>query len=808
MGADADPAADVPAAVPADATAAATAHITASTRVLNVDGMHCAACASKVERAARAVPGVRSASVSFATRRMRIEFDGAAGDVLAVARGVSRAGFRLDLSRDPMARAAAERAEERALRRRVIVGGVLALPLLVIAMSHGAVPALDGPAMGWVQAALAAPILVYCGWPIHAAAWARLRARSSDMNTLVALGTLVAFGTSLWSLLFAEGSAAHAAMHAHAAGEADAAVALGGGGAHGYHFEAAAVIIVFVLVGRMLEARATMRAGDAVRALAALAVPRVRVIVGGAVAGDDEREIAADEVERGMRVRVRPGERVPVDGVVVSGASEVDESMLTGEPAPQVRRAGDRVVAGTMNTLGALEVEASCGAAETVLARVVAMVDEAQATKAGIARVADRVAAVFVPVVLVIAAGACAAWLVFGPAEVRGGLAVQALVSVLVVACPCALGLATPVAILVASGRAARMGVLFRRAAGFELLAEVREVVFDKTGTLTAGRPRVVAVHAVPEVDETRVLAFAAAVEASSEHPVARGIVECARTRAVTVGRAHAFEAIAGCGVRAMVEERDDGSAPVERPRVAGRDAARLVEVGTAAWLAERGVAVSGLHGTELDGAAARARGTLVFVAVDGACIGVIELADTLREDAREAVDALRAMGVRGGIASGDAQRVVDAVAETLGIDAARAHGALTPAEKASLLAERGRGVAFVGDGINDAPALAAARPGIAMAGGTDVARSSADVLLVAPDLRRIPEAIALSRRTLAVIRQNLAWAFGYNLVLIPLAAGALWPWTGWMLPPVAASAAMALSSVSVVANSLRLRRG
>jgi Cu+-exporting ATPase len=764
------------------------------TRVLTVDGMHCAACASKVERAARAVPGVRSASVSFATRRMRIELDGAAGDVLAVARGVAKAGFRLDLSRDPMARAAAERAEERALRRRVIVGIVLALPLLVIAMSHGAVPALDGPAMGWVQASLAAPILLYCGWPIHAAAWARLRARSSDMNTLVTLGTTVAFGASLWTLLVTEGGAAHAAAHADAAAEADAAVALGGGGGgHAYHFEAAAVIIVFVLVGRMLEARATMRAGDAVRALAALAVPRVRVIASGAVAGDDEREIAADEVERGMRVRVRPGERVPVDGVVVSGASEVDESMLTGEPAPQVRRAGDRVVAGTMNTLGALEVEASCGAAETVLARVVAMVDEAQATKAGIARVADRVAAVFVPVVLVIAAGACAAWLVFGPAEARGGLAVQALVSVLVVACPCALGLATPVAILVASGRAARMGVLFRRAAGFELLAEVREVVFDKTGTLTAGRPRVVAVHAVGGVAESRVVALAAAVEASSEHPVARGIVESARARVVAVGRAHGFEAIAGCGVRAMVEA-GEGEA----------DAARLVEVGTAAWLAERGVAVSGLD----RGIAAKARGTLVFVAVDSACIGAIELADTLRDDAREAVDGLRAMGVRGGIASGDAQRVVDAVAETLGIDAARAHGALTPAEKASLLAERGRGVAFVGDGINDAPALAAARPGIAMAGGTDVARSSADVLLVAPDLRRIPEAIALSRRTLAVIRQNLAWAFGYNAVLIPLAAGALWPWTGWMLPPIAASAAMALSSVSVVANSLRLRRG
>ncbi len=761
------------------------------TRVLPVDGMHCAACASKVERAARAVPGVRDASVSFATRRMRIELDGAAGDLLAVARGVAAAGFRVDVSRDPLARAARERDEERALRRRVLVGSALALPLVAIAMSHGSVPALDGPAMGWVQAALAAPIVAYCGWPIHRAAWARLRARSSDMNTLVALGTAVAFVSSAWSLIAgsAGGSAlGHAADHAigHAAG-------------HALHFEAAAVIVVFVLVGRMLEARATMRAGDAVRALAALAVPRVRVLDG---AGAVEREVAADEVERGMRVRVRPGERVPVDGVVVAGASEVDESMLTGEPVPRLRREGDRVVAGTMNTLGALEVEASCGAAETVLARVVAMVDEAQATKASIARVADRVAAVFVPVVLVIAAGAWAAWMLLGPDGMRPTLAMQALVSVLVVACPCALGLATPVAVLVASGRAARMGVLFRRAAAIELLAEVREVVFDKTGTLTAGRPRVVEVRAGVGPDATQVVALAAAVEASSEHPVARGIVEHARVLGVAVATAHGFEAVAGSGVRAMVEDPAEDGPALRAPR------ARRVEVGTAAWLAGLGVEVVRFAGTDGARRGNQTNGTVVFVAVDGTCVGAIELVDTVRDDARDAVDGLRAIGIASGIASGDAQPVVDAVAGVLGIDQARAHGALTPAEKAAMLAERGRGIAFVGDGINDAPALAAARPGIAMAGGTDVARSSADILLVSQDLRRIPEAIALARRTLAVIRQNLAWAFGYNLVLIPLAAGALWPWTGWMLPPVAASAAMALSSVSVVANSLRLRRG
>ena len=721
------------------------------TRVLAVEGMHCAACAAKVERAARATAGVRGASVAYATRKLRVELDAAGGSLEAVARSVARAGYALDLSRDPAVRAARERAAERALARRVVVGGVLAAPLVAIAMSHGTVAWLDGAGAAWAEFWLACPIFVWCGWPIHRAAIARAIARSTDMNTLVTLGTGAAFASSTWNL-----------VQGHA-------------GTHALSFEAAAVIIVFVLLGRLLEARATARAGDALRALSELSVPSVRVVEAGG-----EREISAEEIEQGMRVRVRPGERIPVDGTVVAGESEVDESMLTGEPMPRLRRPGDRVSAGTMNALGALEVEASCGTDGTLLARVVGMVDEAQATKASIARLADRAAAVFVPVVLVIACAAWAGWMLLAPADIRGARAMQALVSVLVVACPCALGLATPVAIMVASGRAARMGVLFRRASAFEMLAKAGRVVFDKTGTVTEGRPRVTAVHPAPGRSERELLELAACAEVPSEHPVARGIVEAARARAAEVAAPAQFAAFAGRGVRV-------------------ESGGRRIEAGSAAWMRECGV----------DATARASSATQVFVAEGGVLAGVIELEDRVRPGSREAIQRLRAMGIDCVIASGDAPGAVQGVAHELGIPGDHAHGAMSPEGKARLLGSDGSAgtSAFVGDGINDAAALAAARPGIAAAGGTDVARTSADIMLVTDDLRRVPDAIALSRATVRVIRQNLAWAFGYNLVLVPLAAGALWPVTGLMLPPVAASAAMALSSVSVVANSLRLRR-
>ena len=728
----------------------------AAVRVLPVDGMHCAACASKVERAAASVAGVREASVSFATKRARISFDPARADLDAIARAVRRAGFTLDVTRDPSVRAAREVVAARALRLRVFVGFILSIPLVAIAMSHGAIPALDGPAMPWVQLALATPVYIWCGWPIHAAALARMRALGADMNTLVSLGTGVAFFSSLWSLL--AGHAAHA-----------------GAGGHALAFEAAAVIIVFVLLGRWLEARATARAGEALRALSTAAVPEARVVIEG-----EERGISAAELVAGMHVVVRPGERIPIDGIVRRGESEVDESLLTGEPLPRLRRNGDRVHAGTLNTLGALDIEASCAADETTLAQIAGLVDEAQATKASIARLADRVAAVFVPIVVGIAVSAFGAWMLLAPADIRAARAIEALVSVLVVACPCALGLATPVAIMVASGRAAARGVLFRRAASFEQLARVKRIAFDKTGTLTEGRPSVIAVTPARGWSEEALLGLAAAAESRSEHAVARGIVDAAHARGIRVEAPAAFAAFAGKGVFAQV-------------------LAHKVEVGSIAWMCECGVAVD----------APPSRATRVLVAADGVFVGTIELADSVRAHAREALDALRSQGLGVSLLTGDARAPAESAGTTLAIATDDVHAEMTPAGKAELVARLAGGpdgTAFVGDGLNDAAALAAARPGIAMSGGTDLAKTSADILLVTDDLRRIGDAVALSRATLRVIRQNLAWAFGYNLVLIPLAAGALYPWTGWMLPPILASAAMALSSVSVVANSLRLR--
>ncbi len=752
--------------------------------------MHCAACASKVEAAARSVTGVQLASVSFASRKMRVEFDAATSAASSadnthiatitarIAQRLHRAGFRLSLERDPAMRAWRELSALRALRTRVWIGAIASLPLLVIAMSHGSIAALTGLTSAWTQCALAAVVYGWCGWPIHSAACARLRAGTTDMNTLVSLGTSVAFVSSAWTLTRASLSAQvmvqeSAMLHA---GEHVGAL----------WFEAAAIIIVFVLLGRLLEARATHRAGDALRALGVLAVARVCVFD-----ASGERMIAAEEIEAGMRVRVRPGERIAVDGRVITGESEVDESMLTGEPYPRMKRVGDAVVAGTMNTVGSLEVEATHAAADTALAHIVALVDQAQTTKARIALMADRVACVFVPVVLVIACASASAWWIFGPVATRGALALESFVSVLVVACPCALGLATPVAIMVASGRAAQRGVLFHSAAAFERLAEVTAIVFDKTGTLTQGVPRVCAVRACEGIEPNRVLAIAAACESSSEHPLARGIVRAAVDASALPhdpnGESSSFRAIPGQGARAEVLEHG---------------VTLTVLVGRASWLREQGIAVTSEPSV---GA------TEVVVAVNGAVIGSIELMDTLRESAVESVRALEELGVQSWIASGDATSAARRVAREVAIDPARVVSEMTPSSKAEFVRElqqshRG-GVAFVGDGINDCIALAASDAGIAMGSGTDAARASADLSLIAIDLRRVPQAIALSRSTLRVIRQNLAWAFGYNFVLIPLAAGVFMPWTGWMLPPIAASAAMALSSVSVVANSLRLRR-
>lgn len=789
---------------PPSATSARGAVPSTTVRVVAVEGMHCAACASKVEKALRADVGVAAADVAFATRVARIVFDPSRTTLESLARRVKSAGFRLVMDRDPSARAAAESRALVDLRRRCIVGAALSLPLAFIAMTHGSVAWLAGEGAAWVQCGLATPVFFWCGWPIHRAALQRARHFSTDMHTLVSLGTTVAYGASLWVLM--------TPIPTHAA--------------HPPHlwFEAAAIILVFVLLGRLLEARATARASDAIRALGALVVPLVRVIESDGVR-ETERETPVELVNPGMRVRIRPGERVPVDGEVVRGESEIDASMLTGEPLPVVKQVGDLVVAGTMNVLGSLDVVATRASTDTVLARVMVMVDEAQSTKARIARTADQVAAVFVPAILVLACVTFAIWMLLAPADIRVAGGLEALVSVLVVACPCAFGLATPVAVMVASGRAASEGILFRSAAAFEKLALVRAVVFDKTGTLTQGSPRVTRILPVEGVDEATLLAAAASVEASSEHPVARGIVEAARARGVAYGRAEKFLAVAGQGVGGEVSNL---TSAIGVSRVLVGRSGWLVREGVRALPSEADSSFRGPRGERSERGEDPERGeerergekpergnevergeTVVFVAMDARCVGSIVLEDCLRPSARSAVADLQADRIDAWIASGDAESAVLRVASEVEIASDRAKSGLTPESKAELLREmKARApIAFVGDGINDAVALAAADAGIAMSSGTDVAKASADVVLVTQDLSAIARALRLSRATLRVIRQNLAWAFGYNLILIPLAAGALYPWTGTMLPPVLASAAMAISSVTVVLNSLRLRR-
>lgn len=753
-----------------NAAPAMTSQPTTVVQIMPVEGMHCAACAAKVERVLRSDRAVRTADVAFATRVARVEFDPTRTTPEQLAQQVQRAGFRLAWHQDPVSRAAQEARALASLRLRFLVGSALAVPLAAMAMTHGQVAWLAGEGASWTQCALATPVFLWCGWPIHRATLSQARHFSTDMHTLVSLGTTAAYVASVWSLVqFQWTSSTHDAHMPH------------------LWFEAAAIIIVFVLLGRLLEARATARAGDAIRALSALVTPTARV-----VERDGDREIERETpvamVAPPMRVRVRPGELIPVDGEIVHGASEIDASMLTGEPLPVVKRAGDHVVAGTMNTLGVLDVVATRTSTDTMLARIIAMVHGAQSTKANIARTADRVAAIFVPAIFVVAGASFALWMIFGAAEVRVLRAFEAFVSVLVVACPCALGLATPVAVMVASGRAAQAGVLFRSAAAFEKLATIRAMVFDKTGTLTVGAPRVTRV--VPQIgfESDRLLSAASSVEVSSEHPIARGIVEAAQQRNIEFLRADQFRAVAGEGATGVLRG--------ERVLVGRRD-----------WLVREGVCE--LPRETEPAFAAREGETVVSIAIETRFIGVIALEDSVRSSAYAAIEQLQSRGIASWIASGDAVPAVQRVAMAVGIATERARSAMTPESKALFLRELSSQmpVAFVGDGINDAVALAAADAGIAMSSGTDVAKASADVVLVTHDLAAIGRAVALSRSTLRVIRQNLAWAFGYNLILIPLAAGVAYPWTGILLPPVFASAAMALSSVTVVMNSLRLRR-
>lgn len=731
---------------------------------LPVRGMHCAACVAKVERALTSVPGVGEAAVNLATEKATVAFDSTRTDVRALRDAVAHAGYELMEGRaateTPDREQAARADEQRRAYRKFVVGAALSIPIVVGSMVEvfpWAPVWLRNP---WLLWALASPVQFWVGSQFHAGFLRDVRHRTASMATLVSIGTNAAYffsvAVTLWPHVF-----------------------MPAGGMT--YYETGAVVITLVVLGRWLEARARAGTSEAIRRLVSLAPRTARVVRDG-----QEIDVPTAEVGVGDLVRIRPGERIPVDGVVVEGASAVDESMLTGESLPVEKTAESRVAAGAVNRTGALLFRATHVGSETTLARIIRLVEEAQGSRAPIQRLADRVAAVFVPIVLLIAAATLLAWLAFGP-EPRLTMALTTAVAVLVIACPCAMGLATPTAIMVGTGKGAEHGVLIKSAAALEVLHHVDTIVFDKTGTLTVGRPEVTDIVTIAGVSEDEALALAAAAEQASEHPLGDAIVRLAKERGLALPPVGEFTAVPGQGIDAMAPD--------------GR-----VLVGNRTMMDARGIDVSVLADRAT---ALQAQGkTVVYLAFAGRLLALIAAADMLKADAAATIRRLRRMGIAVAMLTGDNRRTAEAIARQAGIE--RVLAEVLPEGKAgeiTRLRDEGHRVAMVGDGINDAPALTQADVGIVMGSGTDVAIEAADVTLMRGDLAGVVVALELSRRTMQIVRQNLGWAFGYNVLLIPVAAGVLYPIAGVLLSPILAGAAMAFSSVSVVANSLRLKR-
>ncbi len=799
---------------------------------LPIEGMTCASCAMRIEKRLAKQPGVTSASVNFATKVATVKFDPVANRPEALAKAIDDMGYKAmvpvarpaapqaahgerghdhaammrepephraqphahgrhapDGADDHSAHMNASEAETKRLLHKIIVGATLSLPVLVIAMSHGTIEAFNVAPLShwinWLQLALTTPVLFWCGWQFFRSAWKGLRHFSANMDTLVAMGTgaayLYSLAATVWPSFFAGVTAGmagadRAAHGVHAADTTNVASMVP------VYYEAAAVIIVLILVGKYFEARATGRTTAAIKRLIGLQPRTARVVRGG-----QEQDVPIETVVVGDRVLVRPGEKVPVDGTIESGQSAVDESMLTGESLPVEKNAGDSVFGATMNTTGALRLVATKVGADAALQQIVRLVQEAQGSKAPIARLADRISGVFVPVVIGIALTTFIMWWFVSPTDMRLRMALVTAVSVLIIACPCALGLATPTAIMVGTGRGAENGILIKDGGALETAHKLTVIVLDKTGTITHGKPAVTDVIAAANsgVDASELLRLTASAEQHSEHPLATAIVREATVRTQRLVEPTEFGAVVGHGVEASM------------------DGKRLL-IGKAALLEERGVAITlAAKASEL---AALGR-TPMFVAIDGREAGIVAVADTIRPESKEAIETMHGLGLRVVMMTGDNRLTAEAVASQVGVDQVFAE--VLPKDKADKvrsLQREGHVVGMVGDGINDAPALAQADVGLAVGTGTDVAMESADITLMRGDLRAVPQAIALSRATMRTIRQNLFWAFVYNVVGIPVAAGVLFPLTGWLLSPMIASAAMAFSSVSVVLNSLRLR--
>jgi len=734
---------------------------------ISVGGMTCAACVRRVENTLNSVPGVLNASVNLATGRATIIHGPRWGDIAVLEKVITEQGYDFlgelsDTLPDPIE--AARSRELKDLKLKVTCGAILSVIIFIGSMQHwfGFLQIIPREFMLWTMFILTAPAVFWVGSRFFVGAAKAALQKTSDMNTLVAVGALAAYVYSAAATFFP-----HFFMTA-------------GFMPHVY-YDGAAMIVTLILVGRLLEAKAKGKTSTAIKKLMGLKPKTAHLI-----RKDQELEVPVEEVQIGDTLLVKPGERIPVDGVILSGQSTIDESMLTGESMPVAKETGQKVFAATMNKTGSFTFRATGVGAETALAQIIRLVEEAQGSKAPIQRLADKVASVFVPTVFVIAFITFAIWY-FLPTQSNFSRALINFVSVLVIACPCALGLATPTAIMVGTGLGAQGGILIKGGEALEKIHKLSVVVFDKTGTLTRGEPVLTDLVAVKGFDSSQVLAYAAALEKNSEHPLAQAILHRAKADGIAVDTVEKFTAASGMGAKAFLKDK-------------------LCMIGNRMLMESEGISVDEFD--ESAAALAREGKTVVYVALEKTTIGLIALADVPKNSAKPAVESLKRRNLKVMMVTGDNAGTAKAIASQLGIDHVLAD--VLPGNKSDeirKLQKAGEVVAMVGDGINDAPALAAADVGIAIGAGTDVAIEASDITLIRDDLLGVPEAISLSQATMRVIKQNLFWAFFYNVIGIPIAAGALYPFFGILLNPEFAAAAMALSSVSVVSNSLRLRR-
>ncbi len=737
---------------------------------LPIQGMSCAACLRRVQQALSNVQGVLEAEVNFATERATVRFLSGQTSLSELARAVEQAGYKVREAslEDPLEQERKFRQEALgALRSKFMVGAGLLIPMMILCywkeLGLESFLALGTQEKFFLQFVLQSPIQFWVGWQFYKGAWAAAKHRTTDMNTLIAVGTSAAYGYSVVASFFPQIFSAQ-------------------GLSPQVYFDTAGAIIVIILLGRMLEARAKGRTSEAIQKLMGLQPRTARIVRHG-----QELEVPLEDVRVGDQVLVRPGEKIPVDGVLLEGRSAVDESMVTGESLPVDKAPGDEVIGATLNRTGAFTFRATRVGRDTVLAQIVRMVEEAQGAKPPIARLADVIASRFVPGVMAAATVTFLVWLIWGP-EPRLTYAVLNFVAVMIIACPCALGLATPTSIMVGTGKGAELGILIRSGEALETAHKLDTVILDKTGTLTRGEPSLTELMSVEGWSQEELLRLAASAERRSEHPLAQAVLQEAIKRHLSLSDPESFEALPGHGLLARVEGRE-------------------ILLGNEALMRERNISLEQALMEEAERLAQEGR-SIVFFAVEGKLAGLLALADILKEEAREAVEKLRQMGLEVIMITGDNPRTAQAVARQLSIG--RVLAQVLPEEKASQvkkLQSEGRRVGMVGDGINDAPALAQADVGIAIGSGTDVAMESADIILMRGDLRGVATAIALSRATIRNIRQNFFWAFAYNTILIPVAAGVLFPFFGILLSPIFAAVAMGLSSVTVVSNALRLKR-